>query len=185
MTIEAGDFKTGLTLIIDDKLYVVLDFMHVKPGKGAAILRTKLKDLRTGTILERNFNSNTKFEQALIEKKPVQFSYESGGIYYFMDIDSFEMYELSEEIIGFQKNFLLEGMKLSLTFFEDEVLDVVLPEKIELTVTDTTDAISGASNTSTKDAVVETGLRFRVPQFIKKGDKIIVNTIDGSYCGRA
>lgn len=185
MSIEAGDFKTGLTLIIDGKLYVVLDFMHVKPGKGAAILRTKLKDLRTGTVLERNFNTNTKFEQAIIEKKPVQFSYEADKVYYFMDVATFEMYELTEDVIGFQKNFLIEGMQLNLRFFENEVLDVVLPEKVELTVTETTDAISGASNTSTKDAVVETGIKIRVPQFIKTGDKIIVSTIDGSYCGRA
>lgn len=185
MTIEAGDFKTGLTLIIDGKLYVVLDFMHVKPGKGAAILRTKLKDLRSGTVLERNFNSNTKFEQALIEKKPVQYSYMSDNVYFFMDVASFEMYELPEEVIGFSKNFLYEGMELYLTFFEDEVLDVVIPEKVEVTVIDTTDAISGASNTSTKDAVIGSGLRTRVPQFIKKGDKIVVSTIDGSYCNRA
>lgn len=185
MTIEAGDFRTGLTLIIEGKLYVVLDFMHVKPGKGAAILRTKLKDLRTGTVLERNFNTNTKFEQALIEKKPVQYSYESNGVYYFMDVDSYEMYELTAEVLDFSKNFLIEGMQLNLTFFEEEVLDVVLPEKVELTVTETTDAVSGASSTSTKDAIVATGLRIRVPQFIKEGDKIIVSTIDGSYCGRA
>lgn len=185
MTIEAGDFRTGLTLIIEGKLYVVLDFMHVKPGKGAAILKTKLKDLRTGTVLERNFNTNTKFEQAIIDKKPVQYSYESYGVYYFMDMETFETYELSEDIIGFNKNFLLEGMTLNLTFFESEVIDVVFPEKVELTVTETTDALSNASSTSTKDAVLETGLRVRVPQFIKEGDKVIVSTSDGSYCGRA
>ena len=185
MTIEAGDFKTGLTLIIDGKLYVVLDFLHVKPGEGAAILKTKLKDLRTGTILERNFNTNMKFEQAHIDKKLVQHSYESNGIYYFMDVETFEQYELPESVIGFSKNFLLEGMELYLTCFEDEVLDVVIPEKVELTVTQTTDAVSGASSTSTKDAVLETGLRIKVPQFIKEGDKVIVSTVDGTYWGRA
>ena len=185
MTIEAGDFRTGLTLIIEGKLYVVLDFLHVKPGKGAAILKTKLKDLRSGTVLERSFNSNTKFEQALIEKKPVQYSYEANGVYYFMDANTYETYELSADVLGFSKNFILEGMELSLTFFEEEVLDVVIPEKVELTITETTSAVSGVSSTSTKDAVLETGIRVRVPQFIKEGDKIIVNTIDGSYCGRA
>jgi len=185
MAIEAGDFRTGLTLIIDGKLYVVLDFMHVKPGKGAAILRTKLKDLRTGTVIERNFNTNTKFEQAHIEKKPVQFSYAADGVYYFMDVNTFEMYELPEDVIGFSKNFLIEGMQLNLTFFEEEVLDVVLPEKVELTVVDTTDAVSGAASTSTKEAVLETGLTVKVPQFIKKGEKVLVSSADGSYCGRA
>lgn len=185
MTIEAGDFRTGLTLLIDGKLYVVLDFLHVKPGKGAAILRTKLKDLRSGTILEKNFNTNTKFEQALIEKKPVQFSYSADTTYYFMDVETYEMYELSEDMIESSKDYLLEGMQINLTFFEGEVITVLLPEKVELTVIETTDAISGASNTSTKDAIVETGLRVRVPQFIKEGDKIIVSTFDGSYYGRA
>lgn len=185
MTIEAGDFRTGLTLIIDGKLYIVLDFLHVKPGKGAAILKTKLKDLRSGTVLERNFNTNTKFETALIERKPVQYSYETNGTYFFMDVDSYEMYELSADQVGTYKDYLLEGMGLNIRFFEEEVLDVVLPEKVELTVIETTDALSNASNTSTKDAVVETGIRIRVPQFIKEGDKVIISTVDGSYCGRA
>lgn len=185
MAIEAGDFRTGLTLIIDGKLYVVQEFMHVKPGKGAAILKTKLKDLRTGTVLERNFNTNTKFDQANIETKPVQYSYEAGGTYYFMDMDTFETYELSSEAIGVYKYYILEGMELNLRFFESEVLDVVLPDKVELVVTETTPAAPGASSTSTKDATIETGLRIRVPQFIKEGDKVIISTIDGTYCGRA
>jgi len=185
MAIEAGDFRTGLTLIIEGKLYVVLEFMHVKPGKGAAILKTKLKDLRSGTVLERNFNTNMKFETAHIEKKTVTFSYEQGGIYYFMDSETYETYELQEEVIGTNKNYLLDAMELSLSFFEEEVLDVILPDKVELTVTETTDAAPGAAATSTKDAVLETGIRIRVPQFIKEGDKVIVSTLDGSYCGRA
>lgn len=185
MAIGAGDFKTGLTLIIEGHLYVVLDFMHVKPGKGAAILKTKLKDLRTGSVLERNFNTNMKFDQAIIEKKPVQYSYQSGDTYYFMDMESFETYEINEAVLGFSTNFLLEGMELNVRFFETEILDVILPDKVELVVTETTDAIPGASSTSTKDATLETGLRVRVPQFIKQGEKVIVSTEDGSYCGRA
>ncbi len=185
MAIEAGDFRNGLTLIIDGKLYVVLEFMHVKPGKGAAILKTKLKDLRTGTVLERNFNTNTKFEQAMIETKPVQYSYEAGGTYYFMDMETFETYELSSEAVGDNKYYLLEGMEISLRFFETEVLGIVMPDKVTLVVTETTDAAPGASSTSTKDAVLETGLRLRVPQFIKQGEKIIVSTLDGTYSSRA
>ena len=185
MEIEAGDFKTGLTLIIEGKLYVVLDFMHVKPGKGAAILKTKLKDLRTGTVLERNFNTNTKFEQAHIETKPVQYSYESGDTYYFMDMATFETYELPAESVGNNKYYILEGMEINLRFFEDEVLGMVLPDKVELVIAETTPATPGASSTSTKDATLETGLRIRVPQFIKEGEKVIISTLDGSYCGRA
>ena len=185
MAIEAGDFRTGLTLVIEGKLYVVLEFMHVKPGKGAAILKTKLKDLRTGTVLERNFNTNTKFEQAHIETKPVQYSYESGGIYSFMDMETFDTYELTAEAVGNNKYYILEGMELSLRFFETEVLGIVMPDKVELVITETTPAVASASSTSTKDATLETGLRIRVPQFIKEGEKVVISTIDGSYCGRA
>ena len=176
MAIEAGDFRNGLTLIIDGKLYVVQEFMHVKPGKGAAILKTKMKDLRTGNIVERNFNTNTKFEQATITTKPVQYSYEAGGVYFFMDMETYETYELSADQIGDNKYYILEGMELSLRFFESEV---------NLTITETTPAAPGASSTSTKDATLETGLRIRVPQFVKEGDKVIISTIDGTYCGRA
>ncbi len=185
MAIEAGDFRNGLTLAIDGKIYVVLEFMHVKPGKGAAILKTKLKDLRTGTVLERNFNTNTKFEQAMIETKPVQYSYASGDTYYFMDMTTFEQYELSADTLGDNKFYILEGMDLSLRFFENEILGVILPDKVNLTVTETPPAAAGAASTSTKDATLETGLKIRVPQFIKEGDKVIISTIDGSYCGRA
>ncbi len=185
MAIEAGDFRNGLTLMIEGKLYVVLEFMHVKPGKGAAILKTKMKDLRTGNIVERNFNTNTKFEQATIETKEVQYSYESAGTYYFMDLETYDTYELSSDVIGDDKYYILEGMTLSLRFFENEVLNVVLPDKVELTITETPPAAPGASSTSTKDATLETGLRIRVPQFIKEGDKVIISTADGSYCGRA
>lgn len=185
MAIEAGDFKNGLTLVIEGKLYVVLEFMHVKPGKGAAILKTKMKDLRSGNIVERNFNTNTKFEQALIETKAVQYSYESGGVYYFMDMETYDTYELSSDTVGDLKYYILEGMDLSLRFFESEVLGINVPDKVELVITETTPAAPGASATSTKDATVETGLRIRVPQFIKEGDKVIISTIDGSYCGRA
>ena len=186
MSIGAGDFKTGLTLLIDGNIYQVLDFLHVKPGKGAAILKTKLKNLRTGSILERSFITTTRFETAMIEKKEVDFSYSSDGIYYFMDNETYEMYEFSAEVIGYQSNFLKEGQEVSVKFFENEILSVDLPEKMELLVTDTTGAVPGNTATNaTKDAIVETGLSVRVPLFIKNGDKIIVSTSDGKYNGRA
>jgi elongation factor P len=185
MAIEAGDFKNGLTLEIEGHIYVVLEFMHVKPGKGAAILKTKMKDLRTGNVVERNFNTNTKFEAAEVRKVAVQYSYEAGGTYYFMDMETFETYELSEAQLGDNKYFILEGMELSLRFYESEVLDVVMPDKVVLTITETTPAAPGASPTSTKDATLETGHKIKVPQFIKEGEKVIISTIDGTYCGRA
>lgn len=186
MPIEAGDVKNGLTLLIEGNIYQVLEFQHVKPGKGAAILKTKLKNLRTGGIVERAFNTSVKFDQAMIEKKAATYSYASDGVYFFMDKETYEMYELSEEVVGFSKNFLIEGCEVMVKFFESELISLDLPEKVELEVTDTTDAVAGnTSSTATKDATVETGLNVRVPLFVKLGDKLIISTIDGKYCGRA
>lgn len=185
MAIEAGDFKTGLTLLIDGDPWVVLDFMHVKPGKGAAILKTKMKNLKTGSTQERNFNASTKFDAAEIQKKNVQFSYKADTTYYFMDMETFDQYELDEEHIDFKKYFLVDGMEVQIVFWNGQVLDVAIPEKVELTIAETTPAIKGAPSSQTKDAVTETGLTIRVPQFIEEGEKIIVFTADGKYSGRA
>ena len=185
MAIEAGDFKTGLTVMVDGDPWGVVDFMHVKPGKGAAILKTKMKNLKTGSTQERNFNASTKFDAATIEKKRATFSYVSDGTYYFMDNETYDTYELNEEHIGFNKNFLLEGMEVMLMFFDGDVLDISLPDKVDLTVTETSPAMPGAPSTQTKDAVLETGLSLRVPQFIEQGEKISVSTIDGKYVSRA
>lgn len=185
MPIEAGDFKTGLTILIDGDIYQVLDFLHVKPGKGAAFLRTKLKNLRTGGIMEKSFNTTTRFDQAIIEKRDLQYSYNADGFYFFMDMETFEMYQLSEDQVGFSKNFILDGQIVSAKFFEEEILSLDLPERMPLTIVDTTDPVSGASSNDTKEAWTETGLMVRVPMFIKKGDKILVYTSDGKYWGRA
>lgn len=185
MAIEAGDFKTGLTLLIDGEPWQVLDFMHVKPGKGAAILKTKMKNLKSGSTQERNFNASTKFEAALIEKKKVQFTYKDGTTYNFMDVDTFEPYEIDEAQVGFSKYFIVEGSELLVTFWNNEVLSVIVPEKVEVTITETTPAVKGASSTATKDAVTDTGLTIRVPLFIEQGEKVIVFSADGKYSGRA
>lgn len=185
MAIEAGDFKTGLTLIVDGDPWQVLDFQHVKPGKGAALLRTKMKNLKTGVTQERNFNANVKFDQANIEKKKVTFSYESDGTYYFMDGETYEMYELSEEQIGFNKYFIVDGLEVGLMMFEGNVLTISVPATVDLVIAETSPAIKGAPSTQTKDAVTDTGLSLRVPQFIEQGEKISVSTTDGTYSGRA
>ena len=185
MAIEAGDFKTGLTLIVDGDPWQVLDFQHVKPGKGAAILRTKMKNLKTGATQERNFSASVKFEQANIDKKNVNFSYASDNIYYFMDNETYEMYELTEDQIGFNKYFIVDGLAVNLMMFEGQVLTISVPATVELTVAETSPAIKGAPSTQTKDAVTDTGLSLRVPQFIEQGEKIIVSTADGKYSSRA
>ncbi len=184
MAVEAGDFKTGLTLLIDGDPWVVVDFMHVKPGKGAAFLNTKMKNLRNGKTLEKNYNASTRFEAAEIIKKKASYTYEAGGIYYFMDVDTYETYELNEEQIGFNKYFILEGAEVMLVFFQGEVLNIALPDKVELIIAETSPAIKGES-TASKDAVTNTGLKIRVPLFIEEGEKVIVMTADGTYSGRA
>jgi len=185
MAIEAGDFRTGLTVIVDGDPWQVLDFQHVKPGKGAAILKTKMKNLKTGSTQERNFNASTKFDQANIQKKTAQFSYAADDTYYFMDLETFETYELGEEHVDFNKYFLLEGMEVSLCFFEGDLLSISVPDKVELEIAETTPGIKGAPTTQTKDATTETGLALRVPQFIEQGEKVVVSTADGKYVSRA
>ena len=185
MAIEAGDFKTGLTVMVDGDPWQVIDFMHVKPGKGAAILKTKMKNLKTGSTQERNFNASTKFEAAMIEKKSAQYSYSAGDVYYFMDMETFETYELDDVHVGMNKYFLIEGMDVILQIFEGQVIAIVVPDKVELTVAETTPAIKGAPSSQTKDAVTDTGLSIRVPQFIEEGEKILVSTSDGKYSSRA
>ena len=185
MAIAAGDFRTGLTLIVDGDPWVVLDFQHVKPGKGAAILKTKMKNLKTGSTQDRNFNASTKFEAANIEKKTAQYSYEADSTYYFMDMETFETYELDDVHVGMNKYFLIEGMDVILQIFEGQVIAIVVPDKVELTVAETTPAIKGAPSSQTKDAVTDTGLSIRVPQFIEEGEKILVSTSDGKYSSRA
>ncbi|MBQ0036014.1 MAG: elongation factor P [Firmicutes bacterium] len=186
MAIEAGDFKTGLTLLIDGDPWVVLDFQHVKPGKGAAILRTKMRNLKSGVTLERNYNASTKFEGATIEKKKATFSYSSDGTYYFMDQETYDTYELNEDQIGFKKYFILDGMEIMMVFFEGNVLDISLPDKVEEKLVECEQAVKGDTATNAlKNAVTETGLQVKVPMFINETDTIILSTADGKYAGRA
>lgn len=185
MAIEAGDFKTGLTVIVDGDPWVVLDFMHVKPGKGAAILKTKMKNLKTGSTQERNFNANTKFEAANIEKKTAQFSYESDGVYYFMDQETYDTYELDSTHMGDNKYYIIDGMEVVLMFFEGQLLSVSMPDRVELTIVKTSPAVKGAPSNQTKDGTTDTGLTLRIPQFIDEGEKVLVSTADGKYVGRA
>lgn len=184
--IEVNDIKTGMTLIIEGGIYQIVDFLHVKPGKGSAFMKTKLKNLRTGGTIERTFNTNVKFEKANIEKSNVQYLYNTGDTYNFMNMETYEQLELSADQLGNDKNFLIENMNVLVSFFQGELLGVILPDKIEMTVTETEPAVKGnTANNATKDATVETGLKVRVPLFIEQGEKIIVSTADGKYVSRA
>ena len=183
--INVNDIKNGMTLIIEGNIYQVVEFLHVKPGKGSAFMKTKLKNLRTGGTIERTFN-NVKFERANINRSNVQYLYNTGDIYYFMNMETFEQLELTEAQVGEDKKYLLENMTVDLVMYEGELLGLILPDKIEFTVTQTEPAVKGnTTNNALKDAYVETGLLVRVPLFIEQGEKILVTTADGKYSSRA
>ena len=182
--INVNDLKNGVVIEYDGKLMQILEFMHVLQNK-VAYVRVKMKDLRTGSVMETALKgSDSAFKRCYIDRRPMQYIYSSGDSYAFMDNETYEQIEIPAERLQWEKNFLLEGANVSVTFYESEILGVSLDDKIELTVTDTLPAVKGDS-TSKKDATCETGLQLKVPMFIEPGEKIIVSTIDGSYVSRA
>lgn len=184
--IGVNDIKNGMTLIIEGNIYQVLEFLHVKPGKGSAFMKTKLKNMRTGGIVEKTFNTNIKFEKANITRTNVQYLYNTGDAYVFMNMETYEQLELPEAQVGENKDYLIENSSVDVVFYESELLGIVLPEKVEFTVVSTEPAVKGnTTNNAQKDAYVETGLLVRVPLFIEQGEKILVTTKDGKYSSRA
>lgn len=184
--ININDIKNGMTIIIDGNLCMITEFQHVKPGKGSAFARIKLKNLRTGAIVENTYNTNIKIEKAHVDKKNMQYLYNDGANYVFMDLESYEQLEIPADRLKDEAKWLKENMELMIMSYQGELLGVQLPEKIEFEVIETTDAVKGnTANNATKDAVIETGATIRVPLFITQGEKIVVTTSDGKYAGRA
>lgn len=185
MMIDINDIKNGMTVIIEGNLYQIVEFLHVKPGKGAAFMKTKLKNLRTGSTLEKTFNTNIKIQKANITKKTMQYLYNAAETYYFMDMNTYEQVELNESQIEDEKKYLKENLEVELVYFESELIGLTLPEKIDYTVTYTTDAVKGnTSSSAQKDATLENGLEIKVPLFINENDVIVVSTKDGKYISR-
>lgn len=181
-----NDVKNGITFSLEGNLYQVLEFQHVKPGKGPAFVRMKIKNLRTGSTIEKTFNTNIKLEKAIIDKQKVQFLYVNGENYNFMNMETYETIELAKEQLGDDINYLKENLEVEISFYNGELLGLILPEKIEVEVTHTEPAVKGnTTNNATKDAEVETGLVVKVPLFIESGEKIIISTRDGKYDSRA
>lgn len=184
--INTNDLKNGITIEFDGNIFVVLNTEHVKPGKGAAIVKAKLKNLRTGAIFEQTFNAGIKVATARIEKQLMQYLYTMSDVYYFMNMETYEQLELSKETVGEGAKFLKENLEVYITMFEGEVLGIDLPDKVELVVTHTEPAVKGnTTNNALKDAEVETGMNVRVPLFIEEGETIIISTSDGKYVSRA
>ena len=184
--VNANDIKNGMTIIFEDALYIVLEFSHVKPGKGAAFVKAKLRNLRTGSIVEKTFNSSIKLEKAMITRQNMQYLYNTGDAYAFMNMETYEQIELTKDQIGDDAKFLKEGINVDITFYEGEMLGISLPDKIEYKIVKTEPAVKGnTTNNATKDATIETGLNVRVPLFVEEGENIIVSTSDGKYVSRA
>ena len=183
--INVNDFKNGQTINYDGNLYQVLDFNHVKPGKGAAIVKAKLKNLRTGSIAEYTFNAGIKVPTAHVEKQKMQFLYADGDNYSFMNMETYEQVELNKKQIENEVKYLKEGLEVIIIFFEGEMLGIELPEKISFKITKTEPGIKGNTATNaTKDAIIETGMLVKVPLFIEQDEEIIVSTRDGKYVSR-
>ena len=184
--ISTNEFKTGQTILHEGNIYQVIEFMHVKPGKGAAFVRSKLRNLRTGAVIDYTFNAGTKVERAQIDKNNMQYLYASGDQHVFMNTETYEQIEIPEIQIKNELNYIYESMEVSVMFYNNqEILGVSLPDKVVLTVTETVPGVKGDTKTNAmKDAIMQTGLLVKVPMFIEEGEKIIVSTYDGSYVSR-
>ena len=184
--ISAGDFRKGVTFEMDGKVYVIVDFQHVKPGKGAAFVRTKIKNVVTGQVLEQTFNPSDKYPVAHIERKDMQYSYNDGDLYYFMDPETYEQVPISHTELPDNFKFVKEEMICKVCSYKGKVFTVEPPNFVELVVTETDPGFKGDTATNaTKPATLETGAEIKVPLFIDQGEKIRIDTRTGEYMERA
>ncbi len=184
--LTAGDFKNGVTFEMEGKVYQVIEFQHVKPGKGAAFVRTKYKDVMTGAIREQSFNPTAKFENAVIERRDLEYLYTDGELYYFMDPESYEQIPLNEDKLGDNFKFVKENTTCRISSFKGNVFSVEPPTFVELAVTETEPGVRGDTATNvTKPATLETGAVIKVPIFINEGDVLRIDTRTGEYLERA
>jgi elongation factor P len=186
MAVTTNDLRNGMTLDLTEGLFSVVEFQHVKPGKGGAFVRTKLKNVRTGAVLERTFRADERVEQAIVEKREMQYLYRDGTDYVFMDATSYDQMHVAPETLGDAANYLTEGHSAVLQMYGGEIVGVDLPAAVELSVARTEpgvqgDRVSGAR----KPATLETGLVVQVPLFVNPGDRITVDTRSGEYITRA
>ncbi|MBO4695209.1 MAG: elongation factor P [Clostridia bacterium] len=183
--IMAGDIRKGVTFLYNNNIMVVVDFLHVKPGKGAAFVRTKLKNVVTGAVLEQTFNPTEKFELATIETKTMQYSYTDGDFYYFMDSQTYDMVPLSYDQVKDALNYIRENDTVTVKFFDGKAFSIDPPNFVELKITVCEPALRGNTATpGTKPATLETGLEIQVPMFVNEGDTVRVDTRSGEYMSR-
>lgn len=184
--ISAGDFRNGLSFEEDGNVYQVVEFQHVKPGKGAAFVRTKIKNVITGGVLEKTYSPTDKFEQAFIEKRDMAYSYNDGDMYYFMDSETYEMVPVASKDLPDSFKFVTENMVCKLLSYKGKIFGIEPPNFVNLAVSHTEPGLKGNTATNTlKPATLETGAEVRVPLFINEGDVIQIDTRTGEYMGRA
>ncbi|OXM88190.1 elongation factor P [Paenibacillus rigui] len=184
--VSVNDFKTGLTIEVDGDLFTVIDFQHVKPGKGAAFVRSKLKNLRNGNTVERTFRAGENVGRAHIENREMQYLYASGSDYTFMDTETYDQFSLPAKQLEWELNFLKENMMIHIMSYQGEILGINLPNSVELTVIETEPGVKGnTAQGALKNAKLETGLNVMVPLFINEGDVLLIDSRDGKYISRA
>lgn len=184
--VSAGDFRNGVTFDMDGSVFQIIEFQHVKPGKGAAFVRTKIRNVITGAVTERTFNPTDKFPTAFIERKDMTYSYSDGDLFYFMDPETFELVPIEEKFLGDSFKYVKEEMTCRILSYKGKVFGLEAPNFVELEVTATEPGVKGDTATNvTKPATVETGAEVRVPLFINEGDRIQIDTRSGEYIGRA
>ncbi len=183
--VSTNEIKNGMAIEFEGNLYTILEFLHVKPGKGGAFVRTKLKNMRTGSIIDYTFNADVKVKKAMIDKTKMSYLYNDGANVVMMDPESYEQIEIPNERLQNEMNYMIEGQIFEVVSYEGEILGVNLPDKVVLTIVECDPAVRGDTKTNAmKDAKVETGLLVKVPLFVENGQRIIVDTRTGAYDGR-
>ncbi len=184
--ISAGDFRNGVTFEMDGNVVQVIEFQHVKPGKGAAFVRTKYKNVITGAVVEQSFNPTAKFPTAFVERREMQYSYTDGDLYYFMDMETYEQLPINASVLGDNFKFVKEEMLCTVLSYKGNVFGVEPPNFVDLVVTETDPGFKGDTATNaTKPAILETGAEVKVPLFIDQGETIRIDTRTGEYMQRA
>ena len=184
--VSAGDFRNGMTFDDEGQVFQIIEFQHVKPGKGAAFVRTKMKNVITGAVIETSCNPTAKFENAYVERRTMEYSYSDGNLYYFMDPESFELEPIDESMLSDSFKFVKENMACTISSYKGKVFAVEPPNFVELEVTETDPGFAGNTATNvTKPATLETGAEIKVPLFIGPGDRIKIDTRSGEYLERA
>ncbi|WP_020616803.1 elongation factor P [Paenibacillus daejeonensis] len=184
--ISVNDFKTGLTVEVEGDIFTVIEFQHVKPGKGAAFVRSKLKNLRNGNTVERTFRAGESIGRAMIENREVQYLYNSGTEYTFMDNETYDQFNLDKKQLEWEINFLKENMNVNIASYQGEIIGITMPNSVDLKVTETEPGVKGnTAQGATKSAKLETGHTVQVPLFINEGDVLSIDTREGKYISRA